>query len=105
MLADCEDEIAYTQTTEFVLSSTCPVDNVTSYKLIPPCGKAQHALVTITGKPDDAFIVDQVQHLTPDEATDAKESLWKTLLVACMASSKDYKRETPWTEVENPANA
>ena len=105
MLADCEDEIASTQTTEFVLSSTCPVENVTSYKLNPPRGKAQHALVTITGKLDEAFIVDQVQHLTPDEATDAKESLWKTLLVACMASSKDYKRDAPWTEVENPANA
>ena len=81
------------------------MENVTAYKLDPPRGKAQHALVTITGKSSDAFVVDHVQHLTPDEASQAKESLWKTLLVACKASSKDLKRDAAWTEDQSPANA
>ena len=81
------------------------METVTFFKLDPPRGKAQYALVTITAKLGDAFVVDHVQHLTEEEALQAKESMWKTLLVACMASSKDRKRDASWTENENPASA
>ena len=44
------------------------------------------------------------QALTEEEALQAKEWLWKTLLVACMARSKDLKRDAPWTENDNSAS-
>ena len=58
MLADKDS--SHTPTQKFVLSSTCPMETVTSFKLDPPRGKAQHALVTITAKLGDAFVVDHV---------------------------------------------
>ena len=73
MLADKDS--SHTPTQQFVLSSTCPMETVTSFKLDPACGKAQHALVTITAKLGDVFVVDHVQHLTEEEALQAKESL------------------------------
>jgi hypothetical protein len=106
MLGDydkCRDQT--TSTSKFILSSTCPVENVTSYKLNPPRGKAQYAFVTITGKIDDVFVVDHVLHLSPEEATDAKESLWQLLLLGCRSSQMDLKRKNEWTEDISPAQA
>ena len=100
-----EKDKSHTPTQKFVLSSTCPLETVTSFKHDPPRGKAQHALVTITAKVGDAFVVEHVQHLSEEEALQAKESLWNTLLLACMASSKDRKRNAPWSEKENPSSA
>lgn len=105
VLGDCDDQDLSRKASKFVLSSTCPVENVTSYKLNPPRGKAQYALVTITSKLGDVFVVDHVQHLTPDEASDAKESLWQLLMLACRTSMKDLKRDAPWTEEASPAKA
>ena len=90
---------------KFVLSSTCPVDNVTSYKLDPPRKGVQYALVTITGKIDDVFVVDHVQHLEDKEAQHAKESLWQLLLLAGSICQQDLKRNAPWTETASPAKA
>ena len=81
MLADCDGQIDSTQSSKFVLSSTCPVDHVTSHKLNTPCGKAQYALVKIPTKLCDALVVGKVQRLTQEEASQAKDSLWKTFLV------------------------
>ncbi len=106
MLGDCVFAPGVSrEPSKFVLSSTCPVENVTSYKLNPPRRGAQCALVTITGKVRDVFVVDQVQHLTPDEASDAKESLSQLLLLACRTSLKDLKRDAKWSEGMSPATA
>ena len=51
------------------------MDSLTAYKLDPPHGGAQCALVTITGKIDDVFVVEHVQHLSPSEAEATKTSL------------------------------
>ena len=51
------------------------------------------------------LVVEHVQHLSGEEALQAKESLWNTLLLACMASSKDRKRDAPWSEEENPSRS
>lgn len=90
---------------KFVLSSTCHVENITSYKLDPPRKGAQFALVTITNKLNDVFVVDYVQHLTPEEASSAKVSLWKLLILACHTSSGSLKRKQEWSEAESPAHA
>ena len=91
---------------KFVLSSTCHVENVTSYKLDPPRKGQQFALVTVTSKLSDVFVVDYVQHLTSAEASDAKASLWKLLILACHTScSGSLKRKQEWSEAESPARA
>ena len=59
------------------------MENVMAYKLNPPRGKAQHALVTISAKTGNAFVVEQLQHLTVEEALAASNSLWKNLIVSC----------------------
>ena len=51
------------------------VDHDTSYKLNPPHGEAQYALVTIAAKLSDALVVEKVQHLILTKAYQAKGSL------------------------------
>ena len=85
--------------TKLILSSTCILENLPAYRLDPPRGGAQQALVTITGQVDDVFVVEHVQLLTPEEATAAKTSLLKLLQVAVEIKSRDnYKRVSTWTE-------
>jgi hypothetical protein len=96
---------ASAQNSKFVLSSTCPVGNVTSYKLDPPRGSAQYALVTITGKIGEVFVVEKVQQLPEKEAKDAQESLCQLFLLAANLSLQDLKRNAPWTEDHSPAQA
>ena len=58
------------------------MENLPSYRLDPPRGKAQFALVTITGKVDDVFVCECVQLLTEEETKDAKRSLLQVLELA-----------------------
>ena len=90
---------------KFVLSSICPMENVTSYKLDPPRKGVQYALVTITSMLEDAFVVDQVQHLSPEEAAAAKNSMWTLFRLACQNNKTDLKRKSTWTEEASPAKA
>ena len=91
----------------YVLSSTCHKDNISAYKLDPSRGSdtGQHALVTITAKAGDAYVVDQVQQLSPDQAALAKVSLLKLLRLAMDMNSTTLKRGEPWSETESPAKA
>ena len=64
VLADlCVDKPAWPKA-KFVLCSICRAENVISLNLDPPHKGVQYALVTITSKLKDAFVVDQVEHLS-----------------------------------------
>ena len=73
---------------KFILSSMCTLENLPAYRLDPPRGKAQYALLTITGKVDDVFVCECVQHLTESEAMDAKRSLLQVLQLAVRGNDK-----------------
>ena len=105
MLGDDLNDSPSATTPKFVLSSTCTLENLTSYKLDPPRGGTQHALVTITGKIDDVFVVDQVQLLDPGEAAEAKRSLSQLLHLAVRIYQKDSKRNCPWDNNMSPVQA
>ena len=93
VLADlCVDKPA-SQTDKFVLCSTCRAENFISLRLDPPHKGAQYALVTITSKLKDAFVVDQVEHLSAKQIGEARKSLWTSLLLACQDSKKELKRK------------
>jgi hypothetical protein len=89
----------------YTLCTLCTVDSLPQYRLDPVRGKCQPALVTISGKIDEAFIVEQVQLLAPDIADKAKASLRTLLLVAMHLHSRDKKRQVIWNEQSSPGSA
>ena len=78
---------------------------MTSYRLDPSRGKVQYAMITVTGKADDVFVVELVQLLTPEEAMNAKASLLKLLRLAMDINSSNLKRTAPWTIEDSPVKA
>jgi hypothetical protein len=80
------------------LSAICTMENLPAYRLDPPRGGSQHALVTITAKIDDTFVVETVQLLSSAEAEQAKESLLKLLNLAILMHSRDRKRSIDWAD-------
>ena len=105
MLGDDLKDSPSRTTPKFVLSSTCTLENLTVYKLDAPRGGAQHALVTITSKIDDFFVVDQVQLLSEDQAAKAKQSLSQLLQLAIRMNQQDFKRNRPWDDTLSPVQA
>ena len=104
-LASDVSQLAAESTQKFTLSSTCTLDNLSSYRLDPPRGGAQYALVTITGKADDVYVVELVQLLSPADAVSAKNSLLKLLRLAIEINTSNLKRSAPWTTEDSPAQA
>ena len=84
--------------TKHTLSAICTLDNLPQYRLDPPRGGTQHALVTVTAKTDDSFVVKSVQLLSSDEAAQAKRSLLKLLHLTMHIHGKDCKRAAEWTD-------
>jgi hypothetical protein len=84
---------------EHTLSATCAMSNLPTYRLDPARGKNQHALVAITSKVDDAFVVEQVQLLNAESAEQAKESLKRLLFLATHVHVRDAKRPIIWTKM------
>ena len=82
----------------YTLSAMCTVDNLAQYKLDPPRGGCQHALVTITAKTSDAFIVESVQLLSKEEADQASQSLLRMMYYAMHLYGRDRKRAAEWSE-------
>ena len=80
------------------LSAICTLENLTQYKIDPPRGKTQHALVIVTGKTDASFVVESVQLLSPEEVAQAKQSLQKVLNMAMHIYGRDRKRAVEWSE-------
>jgi len=102
---------------KYRLTSFCTLDTVTDFKLDPPArAKSQAALISVTGVIDDeadsaeqpvkSLLVDNVQHLAPDEAENLKERFSKMLYFAALAGQVSRKREhEPWSPEENPGKA
>ena len=54
---------------------------------------------------NDVFVVEQVQHITPDKVPVVNESLWTLLHVVMETSKKDLKKISSWSEETSPATA
>ena len=104
-LASDVKELASESNKRFTISSTCTLENASSYRLDPPRGGAQYAMVTVTGKADDVFVVELVQQLSKEEAVIARTSLLKLLRLAVEINSSNLKRAAPWTTNESPVTA
>ena len=87
------------------MTAFCSTDNATSYRLDPPCGTVQHALVTLSSVVEGTFVVDQVQHITQQEAEEAKESLQRLLSLAVSLHTPSRKRGGKWTDEFSPLSA
>ena len=87
------------------MTAFCSIDNVTSYRLDPPRGNVQHALVTLSSVVEGTFVVDQVQHITQQEAEEAKESLQRLLSLAVSLHTPSRKRGGKWTDEFSPLSA
>ena len=81
------------------------MENMTAYRLDPSRGKAQYAMVTVSGKADDVFVVELVQLLSEEEATNARTSLLKLLRLPVEINSSNLKRSAPWTTDDSPVKA
>ena len=87
------------------LSAICTLENLPQYRMDPPRGGIQHALVIVTGKTDVSFVVESVQLLSPEEAVEAKQSLLKLLHMAMHIYRRDRKRAVEWTDDFSPATS
>ena len=90
---------------KYTLSAICTLDNLPQYRLDPPRGGTQAALVTLTAKTDVSFVVESVQLLSSQEAAQAKQSLLKLLHLAIHIHSRDRKRTVEWTDGFSPITA
>ena len=59
-------------------------------------GKPQHALITITAKDGDVFIVDQVQLLYEEQAGQAKVAMGKLMFAVRHFHVSKKTRDIPW---------
>ena len=89
----------------YTVSAICTMENLPNYRLDPPRGGEQHALVTISDKIGDTFVLDQVQLLSQEEANQAAASMRRLLSVAIEVHKPARKRGGAWTEEFSPAIA
>ena len=90
---------------KYTLSALCTMNNLPQYRLDPPRGGTQHALVIVTAKTDVSFVIESVQLLSSDEAAQAKQSLLKLLHMAMHIHGRDRKRTVEWTDDFSPVTA
>ena len=90
---------------KYSLTATCSMLNLPGFRLDPVRGKPQHALITITAKLGDNFVVETVQLLDAEGAAQAKESLTKLQFLAMNIQARDKKRQVAWTEEACPVQA
>ena len=72
------------------LSAICALEVLTQYRLDPPRGGTQHALVIVTAKTDASFVVESAQLLSAEEAAQSQAAPAKrcsTLLCISMAGT------------------
>ena len=91
--------------TKYTLSAMCSLSNLTQYKVDPPRGGKQDALVLITAKSNDSFVTESVQLLTPEEAADVKQSLLKMQQLAMHIHVRDRKHARHWDDEISPTCA
>ena len=99
---DVEDLLDETNSKKHTLSAICTMGNLPQFRLDPPRAGTQAALVTLTAKTDDSFVVESVQLLSSDEAAQAKQSLLKLMNMAIHIHSRDRKRTLEWSDGCSP---
>ena len=88
---------------EYTVTAFCSTENVTAYRLDPPRGAPQHALVTLSSVVEGTFVVDQVQHITRGEADTGKLISPAPLFsVAVSLHTPSRKRGGKWTDECSP---
>ena len=90
---------------KYNVSSVCTQDDMVAYRLDPPRGKPQFALVTITNKIGDDFIIESVQLLNDAQAQTAKISMLSLMNLAQKVGNRDKKRSVEWTQDSSPWKA
>ena len=88
--------------TGYTVSSVCTLGNLVAYRLDPPRGGSQCALVTITNKIADAYVVESIQLLSEEEAKAARASMHKLMDLVAHFGLRDTKRSVTWTEESSP---
>ena len=87
---------------KYNLEAMCTLENLAQYRLDPVRGKPQQALVTITNKTANSFIVESIQLLSAEEADEAKQSLAALLHMAIRVHQRDRKRQVEWNADVTP---
>ena len=90
---------------EYTVTAFCSTENVTAYRLDPPRGAPQHALVTLSSVVEGTFVVDLVQHITRGGAEKAKGSLQRLLSLAVSLHTPSRKRGGKWADEFLPLSA
>ena len=88
---------------KYNVSSVCTQNDMVSYRLDPPRGKTQYALVTITNKIDDNFVIESVQLLDDEDAKKAKISMLSIMNLAQKIAGRDKKHPVEWSKIESPS--
>ena len=104
-LLSTEDPNQVTNQMKYTLSATCTLENLPQYRLDPPRGASQHALVIVTAKTEVSFVIESVQLLTSVEAIQVKISLLKLLHMAMHIHGRDRKRAVEWSNDFSPVTA
>ena len=89
----------------YTVTAVCTKDNMVAYRLDPPRGGVQHALVSITNKLEDAFVIESVQLLNEEQAKQAETSMRSLMDLVKHVGKRDRKRHVEWTQDESPATA
>ena len=87
------------------VTAVCTEDNMVSYRLDPPRGGTQFALVSITNKVEDAFVIESVQLLSKEQAKQAESSMRSLMNLVKHVGSRDRKRHVEWTQDASPGTA
>jgi hypothetical protein len=99
---EVEDLLAKTKGKKYTLSALCTLSNLAQYKLDPPRGSHQDALVTICGKDDETWIIENVVLLNKDDSVKVKESLNYLMQLAMHIFNRDRKRKVEWNDTFSP---
>ena len=87
---------------KYNVSAVCTTADMLKYRLDPPKNKTRYALITITNKTDDNFVIESVHPLEEDEAKVAKRSLRSIMTLAQKIACRDKKHPVEWSKEESP---
>jgi len=95
----CSDDPHHAEK-KYNVSSVCTMDTLVAYRLDPlgRGGKTQCALVTMTNKKGDDFIIESVQLLQEDQVQTTKNSMLKLMHLAQKVGNRDKRKEVEWTQ-------
>jgi len=78
---------------------------IPAFRLDPPRGGTQFALVSITNKVEDAFVVESGQLLSKEQAKQAESSMRSLMNLVKHVGSRDRKHHVEWTQDASPGTA